>query len=244
MSSRVTTSPGRASISDSSWNGWSCRRTASLPRRTSRRRMSTSTSPNCTTGLETSWLTMLLVWPRAPPVTSGVSVMWPRFRPVSPSCHLGGIEARGGGAHCWGMSMLAAALMVTIRVYDVYGLSPETRQEALALAAETLAHAGVQADHRRLQCRRRRGHAVQDGPRGRRDHAPHPAAPEGRRSRPRRRHRSRRCRPEHHRHGLRRGDRRTVQAHRHAPGDDRRPRHGARDRAPAARHRTPTPRTA
>lgn len=41
--------------------------------------------------------------------------------------------------------MLVAALMVTIRVYDVYGLSPETRQEALALAAETLAHAGVQA---------------------------------------------------------------------------------------------------
>ena len=43
------------------------------------------------------------------------------------------------------MSMLAAALMVTIRVYDIYGLSPETRQEALAVAARTLEHAGVQA---------------------------------------------------------------------------------------------------
>ena len=41
--------------------------------------------------------------------------------------------------------MLAAALVVTIRVYDVYGLSPETRQEALAMTAESLAHAGVQA---------------------------------------------------------------------------------------------------
>jgi hypothetical protein len=43
------------------------------------------------------------------------------------------------------MSMLAAALMVTIRVYDLYGLSPDTRQEALALAARTLERAGVQA---------------------------------------------------------------------------------------------------
>ena len=43
------------------------------------------------------------------------------------------------------MSMLAAALMVTIRVYDIYGLSPEIRQEALALAAQTLERAGVQS---------------------------------------------------------------------------------------------------
>jgi hypothetical protein len=43
------------------------------------------------------------------------------------------------------MSMLVAALVVTIRVYDVYGLSADVRQEALALAARTLAHAGVQA---------------------------------------------------------------------------------------------------
>ena len=41
--------------------------------------------------------------------------------------------------------MLAAALMVTIRVYDIYGLSPAARQEALAVAARTLEHAGVQA---------------------------------------------------------------------------------------------------
>ena len=43
------------------------------------------------------------------------------------------------------MSILAAALVVTIRVYDLFGLSPDTRHEALALAAETLAQAGVQA---------------------------------------------------------------------------------------------------
>ena len=43
------------------------------------------------------------------------------------------------------MSMLAAALVVTIRVYDIYGLSPETRREALAMTAEVLEHAGVQA---------------------------------------------------------------------------------------------------
>ena len=43
------------------------------------------------------------------------------------------------------MSMLAAALVVTIRVYDLYGLSPATRQEALAVAAAALAHAGVEA---------------------------------------------------------------------------------------------------
>jgi hypothetical protein len=43
------------------------------------------------------------------------------------------------------MSMLAAALIVTIRVYDLYGLSPQVRQEALAMASEALDHAGVQA---------------------------------------------------------------------------------------------------
>ncbi len=41
--------------------------------------------------------------------------------------------------------MLAAALVVTIRVYDLYGLTSETRQEALAIAARALAHAGLQA---------------------------------------------------------------------------------------------------
>jgi hypothetical protein len=43
------------------------------------------------------------------------------------------------------MSMLAAALAVTIRVYDLYGLPTDTRQEALAVTAEALAHAGVEA---------------------------------------------------------------------------------------------------
>jgi len=47
------------------------------------------------------------------------------------------------------MSLLAAALVaelfVTIRVYDLYGLAPETRQEALAVAVEALEHAGIQA---------------------------------------------------------------------------------------------------
>jgi hypothetical protein len=43
------------------------------------------------------------------------------------------------------MSLLAAALTVTIRVYDIYGLPPETRHDALALAAEALQRAGIQA---------------------------------------------------------------------------------------------------
>jgi hypothetical protein len=43
------------------------------------------------------------------------------------------------------MSMLVAALVVTIRIYDVYGLPSETRQQALAIAAGALAEAGVQA---------------------------------------------------------------------------------------------------
>jgi hypothetical protein len=47
------------------------------------------------------------------------------------------------------MLVLAAAvaleLLVTVRVYDVYGLPPETRQEALAVAADALARAGVRA---------------------------------------------------------------------------------------------------
>jgi hypothetical protein len=40
---------------------------------------------------------------------------------------------------------LAVELAVTVRVYDIYGLPPETRQEALALAAEALERAGIQA---------------------------------------------------------------------------------------------------
>lgn len=46
------------------------------------------------------------------------------------------------------MSLLAAAataLTLTVRVYDLYGLPPEQRDRALAVAAETLAHADVSA---------------------------------------------------------------------------------------------------
>ena len=44
------------------------------------------------------------------------------------------------------MSLLAAAataLTITVRVYDLYGLSPEERARALAVAGETLARAHV-----------------------------------------------------------------------------------------------------
>ena len=105
---------------------------------------------------------------------------------------------------------------VTIRVYDLYGLSPETRQEALAMTAEALAHAGVQAVI--VDCSagpaapRRARRASPEGEIVLRIHR-HPkdgahVLGDG--------HRRRRCRPEHHRHRLRRGDRRTVPAHRHA----------------------------
>jgi hypothetical protein len=46
------------------------------------------------------------------------------------------------------MSMLAAAaaaLTITVRVYDLYGLSPDERARALALAGDTLAQANVSA---------------------------------------------------------------------------------------------------
>lgn len=46
------------------------------------------------------------------------------------------------------MSMLAAAaaaLTITVRVYDLYGLTPDQRAKALALAGETLAQANVTA---------------------------------------------------------------------------------------------------
>ena len=75
--------------------------------------------------------------------------MWPRNRHVSPPCHLGGIEAPGRGPQCRAMLLLAAALAVdltvSVRVYDIYGLPPETRQEALTLAAAALEGAGVHA---------------------------------------------------------------------------------------------------
>jgi hypothetical protein len=53
------------------------------------------------------------------------------------------------------MSMLAAAaaaLTITVRVYDLYGLPPDQREKALALAAETLAQANVTANW--VDCRR------------------------------------------------------------------------------------------
>lgn len=46
------------------------------------------------------------------------------------------------------MSLLAAAataLTITVRVYDLHGVPPEERSRALALAAQTLAHANVSA---------------------------------------------------------------------------------------------------
>jgi len=43
------------------------------------------------------------------------------------------------------MSPFTAALIVTIRIYDLYGVAAGTRQEALAVASEALARAGVQA---------------------------------------------------------------------------------------------------
>lgn len=42
------------------------------------------------------------------------------------------------------MKIAAALLAVTIRVYDLYGMPPEERQQALEVASQTLAHAGVE----------------------------------------------------------------------------------------------------
>jgi len=42
------------------------------------------------------------------------------------------------------MKIAAALLAVTIRVYDLYGMPPEDRQQALEIASQTLAHAGVE----------------------------------------------------------------------------------------------------
>lgn len=56
------------------------------------------------------------------------------------------------------MSAFLAALAVTIRVYDVYGLPPEQRQEAMAVAIATLEAAGVQAAM--LDCSPRRPAAI------------------------------------------------------------------------------------
>jgi hypothetical protein len=55
-----------------------------------------------------------------------------------------GMEAPGAGPHAGSMKIAAALLAVTIRVYDLYGMPPEERQQALEVAAQTLAHAGVE----------------------------------------------------------------------------------------------------
>ena len=43
------------------------------------------------------------------------------------------------------LAAAAAALTITVRVYDLYGLPPDQKAKALALAAETLAQANVTA---------------------------------------------------------------------------------------------------
>ena len=50
------------------------------------------------------------------------------------------------------LAAAAAALTITVRVYDLYGLPPDQRAKALALAGETLAHANVTANW--IDCRR------------------------------------------------------------------------------------------
>jgi hypothetical protein len=62
------------------------------------------------------------------------------------------------------MSPFVAALAVTIRIYDVYGLSPRQQQEAIAVATATLEEAGVQAAI--LDCGPRRPAALCAAPRG------------------------------------------------------------------------------
>ena len=52
------------------------------------------------------------------------------------------------------LAAAAAALTITVRVYDLYGLPPDQRAKALALAGETLAKANVSATLDRLQSRR------------------------------------------------------------------------------------------
>ncbi len=44
------------------------------------------------------------------------------------------------------LAAAAAALTITVRVYDLYGVPPDQRAKALALAAETLAQANVTAN--------------------------------------------------------------------------------------------------
>jgi len=53
------------------------------------------------------------------------------------------------------LAAAATALTITVRVYDLYGLSPEERAEALAVATETLASANVSVTW--LDCNRVNG---------------------------------------------------------------------------------------
>jgi hypothetical protein len=57
------------------------------------------------------------------------------------------MEVLSAEPHSEGMPSLAATLLtVTVRVYDLYGLAPAQRHEALVVAADTLAEAGVEVN--------------------------------------------------------------------------------------------------
>jgi hypothetical protein len=63
------------------------------------------------------------------------------------------MEVLSAEPHSEGMPSLAVTLLtITVRVYDSYGLSPQQHHEALAVAAGTLAEAGVEVDW--VDCRR------------------------------------------------------------------------------------------
>jgi hypothetical protein len=62
------------------------------------------------------------------------------------------MEVPSAGPHSDGMPSLAATLLtITVRVYDIYGLTPAQRHEALVVAADTLAEAGVEVNW--VECR-------------------------------------------------------------------------------------------
>jgi hypothetical protein len=62
------------------------------------------------------------------------------------------MEVRPADSHSEGMPSLAATLLtITVRVYDLYGLAPAQRHEALVVAADTLAEAGVEVTW--VECR-------------------------------------------------------------------------------------------
>lgn len=64
----------------------------------------------------------------------------------SASDRRGSMEVHAAGTHADGMPSLAATLLtVTVRVYDLYGLPTAERHEALRVAGNILAQAGVEA---------------------------------------------------------------------------------------------------